>query len=375
MCQSIFLKESCRILSGFRKVLIGNTIVIRALKASIKQNVFSLSRINRNLAQFIRRISAVSNAIQTKDNEANHLVIYCLNCIRHCRNATNEPSLRFNVSFIRNTCFNYKWKLKYSRLPYKITKRSADKYSSFRNYGFFITKILTDQECLPYCWRALARQHTILVNRPGEKIQNFVGCKIRSLRSRALSGIVETTIMPKSHGWDITRDPHLTLYFNWESRAVRRFRFRGAVDLAHDLTHRRFRGTVEFIIKDPHLTLHLRIARCQTLSLSRCSWRCHKKVGIFSICYVFICFRNHSSGSRTERDQFVFYLFTCFMATSAAPRTGILLLKLTIKKFSTSLLQRAPLFSHYQHYFQPLDPPPRPRKKEAFSTFFPQCGF
>ena len=31
--------------------------------------------------RFIRRISAMSNAIQTKDNEANHLIIYCLNCI------------------------------------------------------------------------------------------------------------------------------------------------------------------------------------------------------------------------------------------------------------------------------------------------------
>ena len=43
---------------------------------------------------FIRSISAVSNAIQTKDNEANHLIIYCLNCIRHSRNAMYEPDLR-----------------------------------------------------------------------------------------------------------------------------------------------------------------------------------------------------------------------------------------------------------------------------------------
>ena len=43
--------------------------------------------------RFIRRISAVSNVIQTKDNEANHLIIYCLNCIRHGRNATYEPGL------------------------------------------------------------------------------------------------------------------------------------------------------------------------------------------------------------------------------------------------------------------------------------------
>ena len=42
----------------------------------------------------IRRISAVSNAIQTIDNEANHLIIYCLNCIQHGRNAMYEPGLR-----------------------------------------------------------------------------------------------------------------------------------------------------------------------------------------------------------------------------------------------------------------------------------------
>ena len=33
-------------------------------------------------ACFIRRILIASNAIQTIDNEVNHLVIYCLNCIR-----------------------------------------------------------------------------------------------------------------------------------------------------------------------------------------------------------------------------------------------------------------------------------------------------
>ena len=44
------------------------------------------------------------------------------------------------------------------------------------------------------------------------------------------------------------------------------------------------------------------------------------------------------------------------------------------KKISTNLLQRAPLLSYYQHYFQPLHPPICPRKKETFSTFLPQCG-
>ena len=78
------------------------------------------------------------------------------------------------------------------------------------------------------CWRGLARQQTILVNRG--KIQNFVRCKTRSLRSRALSGIAETAIMRKSHSWHIMRD-HTSLC-TWESHAVRHFRFRGAVDVS-----------------------------------------------------------------------------------------------------------------------------------------------
>ena len=44
-------------------------------------------------ARFIRRISAVSNAIETIDNEMICFIIYCLNCIRHGRNATYEPDL------------------------------------------------------------------------------------------------------------------------------------------------------------------------------------------------------------------------------------------------------------------------------------------
>ena len=44
-------------------------------------------------ACFIRRISVASNAIQTKDNEVNHLIIYCLNCIRRDGNATYKTGL------------------------------------------------------------------------------------------------------------------------------------------------------------------------------------------------------------------------------------------------------------------------------------------
>ena len=49
---------------------------------------------SKTKARFIRCISAASNAVQTKDNEANHLIICCLNCIWHGRNATYEPGLR-----------------------------------------------------------------------------------------------------------------------------------------------------------------------------------------------------------------------------------------------------------------------------------------
>ena len=47
-------------------------------------------------ARFIGRISisTVSNAIQT--SESNHIIIYCLNCIRHGRNATYELGLSYS---------------------------------------------------------------------------------------------------------------------------------------------------------------------------------------------------------------------------------------------------------------------------------------
>ena len=57
------------------------------------QLVVRCRQLKLSKARFIHRISAVSNAIQTKDNEANHLIIYCLNCIWHGGNATYEPGL------------------------------------------------------------------------------------------------------------------------------------------------------------------------------------------------------------------------------------------------------------------------------------------
>ena len=44
-------------------------------------------------ARFKRRISAVSNAIETIDNGMIFFIIFCLNCIWHGRNATYEPGL------------------------------------------------------------------------------------------------------------------------------------------------------------------------------------------------------------------------------------------------------------------------------------------
>ena len=40
--------------------------------------------------------------IQTNDNEANHLIIYYLNCIQHGRNATYEPGLRGQMHYWRH---------------------------------------------------------------------------------------------------------------------------------------------------------------------------------------------------------------------------------------------------------------------------------
>ena len=45
-------------------------------------------------AWFIRRISALSNAIETIDNEMIWVIIFCLNCTRHGRNATYEQDLK-----------------------------------------------------------------------------------------------------------------------------------------------------------------------------------------------------------------------------------------------------------------------------------------
>ena len=63
------------------------------------QKKFSLTSPKFPEARFIRRISVVSNAIQTKDNEENHLITYCPNCIRHGRNATNELGLNSTKSY------------------------------------------------------------------------------------------------------------------------------------------------------------------------------------------------------------------------------------------------------------------------------------
>ena len=44
-------------------------------------------------ARFRRRISVASNANQRIDNEGNHFVIFCLNCIRREGNSTSKPGL------------------------------------------------------------------------------------------------------------------------------------------------------------------------------------------------------------------------------------------------------------------------------------------
>ena len=60
----------------------------------------------------MRRISAVSNAIETIDNEMICFIIYCLNCIRHGRNATYERGLTDAVVRI---IIDYKMNLYFSQ--------------------------------------------------------------------------------------------------------------------------------------------------------------------------------------------------------------------------------------------------------------------
>ena len=61
-------------------------------------NAIIVSMWSGSYVAFLPRVEC--NLIQTKDNEANHLIIYCLNCIRQGRNATYEPGLtNFSIVF------------------------------------------------------------------------------------------------------------------------------------------------------------------------------------------------------------------------------------------------------------------------------------
>ena len=71
-------------------------------------------------------------------------------------------------------------------------------------YALKNSMYLSAMICFFYCWRALARQHTILFNRA--KNPKIFGCKTQSLCSRRLSGTIETTITRTSHGYHIFRD-------------------------------------------------------------------------------------------------------------------------------------------------------------------------
>ena len=72
----------------------------RNLQAVLKTNINEQQKVTKgkqNLsskARFIRRISAVSNAIEVIDNEMICFIVYCLNCIRYGRNPTYERGLR-----------------------------------------------------------------------------------------------------------------------------------------------------------------------------------------------------------------------------------------------------------------------------------------
>ena len=119
-------------------------------------------------ARFIHRISAVSNAIQTKDNEANHLIIYCLNCIRHGRNETYEPGLLclyFLFCFLLSIscywfCFSrwlMMWPVSFWLLA-GATLRNIYSNIRARSFGIFRNKNIFRNIFRPFCfWQQNSR--------------------------------------------------------------------------------------------------------------------------------------------------------------------------------------------------------------------------
>ena len=97
------------------ELILCSTICVPFTRANAQshrgQKIFSLPRvfpftranaqwvIHGFKARFIRRIFAVSNAIETIDNEIICFIIYSLNCIRHGRNATSEGGLSSTIIY------------------------------------------------------------------------------------------------------------------------------------------------------------------------------------------------------------------------------------------------------------------------------------
>ena len=79
---------------GINTFLVGKFLLLCHQKTALCCMLIPFHIKPGNAARFILRISAVSNAIETIDNEMICFIIYCLNCIRHGRNATYESGLR-----------------------------------------------------------------------------------------------------------------------------------------------------------------------------------------------------------------------------------------------------------------------------------------
>ena len=87
----------------------------------------------------------MSNAIKTIDNEMICFIIYCLNCIRHGRNATYERGLR--CSNERSTKFeslNHKYKFLEEENGKMVALQMSPKIESL--YGFSL-----DRVCMEFC--------------------------------------------------------------------------------------------------------------------------------------------------------------------------------------------------------------------------------
>ena len=113
-------------------------------------------------------VAFLPRRIQTKDYEANHLIIYCLNCIRQGRNATYEPGLRFDRPFPSSLVSLFQSESKCETILMKMTL--ICKKMKLHAELIFIWKVShlrpwqTRTHCCPWCFLGCANWETFVAD-------------------------------------------------------------------------------------------------------------------------------------------------------------------------------------------------------------------